>query len=247
MATQICNSQNDFSKKGIKRINYTESYTQLLSDGKQHISIIETLDTVYDEDGQKLSSLRTIYDKSLPKSKNQTTFYYNNSNLIAYSISHIDNDSIQIKTQYYYNNELLVKKQFDYIRNEKETKFKETYNYNSKDKLSSSNYIYYEKYIDSDIDDFITYVSLKEKYDRKERTVEMDWTGSDKKYKHNRFEYKWKKRKLLKTEKEFDNNNKLISKSQFEYTFDDKNNWIVKQEIRNNVLYKISYREIEYY
>ncbi len=43
-------------------------------------------------------------------------------------------------------------------------------------KLTSSNYIYYEKHTDSDIDTYITYIQLTEKYDHKERTIEMAYS-----------------------------------------------------------------------
>ncbi|MBC3847391.1 hypothetical protein H8K90_13420 [Winogradskyella echinorum] len=247
ISIQLCHSQSEFSKKGIKRINITETYRQLLNDSTYHNSITETNETFYDIHGKKLRSIRTIYNNSIPKSKNETKFYYNNNNQIIYSNSYLERDSINIKTHYEYRNELLFKIHFNYIRNEKEYKFEELYYYDSNNKLISSNYFYYEKYLDAIKDDYSTYINLKEKYDKKERTIEMDWTKSDIKYKHNRFTYKWRKSKLLKLEKEFDKNDKLISITRFKYILDKKNNWIVKKEIKNKALNKITYREIEYY
>ncbi|MFP4847081.1 hypothetical protein [Winogradskyella sp. PE311] len=246
-AIQISNSQNDSSKKGIKRILYTETNRQLLDNGEHYNYITETNETLYDKKGLKQKSVRIIYNNSLPKNKKETTYHYNEKDQIIFSSSFIDKDSTQIKTNYVYHDDLLIKIHFNYIKNETEFKFEETYNYNIENKLVSSNYIYYEKYIDSDFDDYITFLILKEKYDKKERTIEMDWTGSNERYKHNKFIYKWRKNKLLANEKEFDKNNKLIRKKRFKYALDNKENWIVKKEIENKIINKITYREIDYY
>ncbi|WP_340155814.1 hypothetical protein [uncultured Winogradskyella sp.] len=247
ISIQYCFSQNKQSKNGIKRILLTEMTRELYSDGNYYTSLTETNETFYDKKGKKLKTVRITYEKSKPKSKNTTTYHYNSNKKVDYSISFLDEDSVSFKTYYSYRDNLLVKRYFNYIKNQKESKFEEVYNYNKNHKLISSNYVYYEKYIDSNLDDYITFFKLNEKYDKKERTIEMDYSESDSIYKHNRFIYKWKRNGVLSFNKEYDVNNKLISKTHFNYLFNDRNHWTVKKAFKNKSLHKTSYREIEYY
>jgi len=246
VSVQYCYSQNNQSKKGIKSINTTETFRQLYGDGQYYTSTIETNETLYNEKGEELKNIRITFYNSKPKNKNTTTYHYKN-NKIDFAITQINDDSITFKTYYDYTDNLLIKIHFNYIRDEKELNFEETYNYNNHKQLTSSNYIYYEKHTDSDIDTYTTYIQLKEKYDYKERTIEMDYSESDSIYEHNKFSYKWKKDGTLSNKKEFDKNDKLISKTRFKYLFNDKNLWITRKAFRNKSLYKITYREIDYF
>lgn len=246
ISTEYCHSQNGQSKKGIKSINTTELFRQLYSDGKYYTSTIETNKTLYNEKGEKIKNIRITFENSEPKSKNTTT-YYHKDNKIDFAISNINDDSISFKTYYNYNDSLLIKIHFNYIKDEKELSFEETYNYDNHYKLTSSNYVYYEKYIDSDTDNYITYLKLKEKYDSKERTTEMDYSESDSIFEHNKFSYKWKKDGTLLNKKEFDKKDKLINKTRYKYIFNEKNFWIVRKSFMNKSLHKIIYREFEYF
>lgn len=246
LSISCCFTQNKNNKQLIKKVTSTETIRQLYTDGTYHNKTIETNETSYCQDGLILENVRTLYKDSKPQNKNTTTYFYNEENKIKHTVSVIGNDSTTFKTYYYYKNNLLVEKSFKYIKDEKVYSFKEVYNHTNK-RLTSSNYKYFEKYIDSDNQSFITKYEVREKYDKKERTIEIDFTESDSIYEHNILRYKWKKNNLLSQKKEFNKKGKLLSKTTFKYKFDLNKNWIIKSEYKDKKLYKLTYRTIEYY
>ncbi|MEP1490412.1 MAG: hypothetical protein ABJK28_18475 [Algibacter sp.] len=111
--------------------------------------------------------------------------------------------------------------------------------------LIKSNYIYFEKHIDSDykLRNLVTEFT----YDKNERVIESNWLKSDSTYKYNKIIHlRNRKGKLLK-EKEYNKNNELIKKRSFKYSYDDNSNWILEKVYENKICIKTTIREIEYY
>ena len=134
---------------------------------------------------------------------------------------------------------------YQFIANEKDYKFEEFYFYDEKGKLTKSNYSYYEKYIDSDIN--ILSLNVSRKYNKDEKIIEMDWTKSDSTYRFNRYAYKWNKKGRVTKEKEYNKEGRLLKTTSYEYVYDDKGSWIIRKLLVNKSAVETTYREIEYY
>lgn len=240
-----CFSQNNSSNSKIKKIIETQTYEVTSSDNKRYVYTSEINEYNYNIKGQEISNLAKTYYNKKPYRTTQTNYFYNKEDQIDYTDNFNLKDSIRYKVNYFYTSNKLVKKSAYYIINEKEINYNEKYSYDKDGKLTKSNYLYLEKYLDSyigqrDLNALFT-------YNKKEQLIESDWTKSDSSYKYNRIVHFRNRKGRITKEKEYDKNGNLIKTNIYKYIFDSKNNWTILKCYEKKSLVKSIYREIEYF
>ena len=238
-------SQNNSSKLKIKKTLETETYGVWDSNGKKYVYVSETNEYHYNIEELEIFHIRTTYHNKTPYRTTQTTFFYNTKNKISYTSTFILEDSICYKTTYNYLNNRLDKISALFSINNKQSKYKEHYFYDTKGKLVKRNYLYSEKYPDTNIGQRDLVAEFT--YNKKEQIIESDWTKSDSSYKFNRIVHIRNHKGIRTKEKEYDKNNHLIKTTHFKYVYDKNNNWVIRKEYEKKLLVRSTHRDIEYF
>ena len=115
---------------------------------------------------------------------NTSDYNYNKQGLMEYTDDVLfHNDTIQFKQYYTYNSDKLTKIEYHYTLNEKNSHLLITYFYDKKGRIRKSNYLYSEKYVDSN--ENFRYLNTDYYFDKKERLIRSDWRKSDDSYKNS--------------------------------------------------------------
>lgn len=236
--------QLNFSEAIFKKIETIETSRQKLNDSTNELYITEKNIDKYNKESKITENLRTTYYLGEIYESSKTVYYHDN-NKIIYSTRSITKDSLSHKTNYYYEKNLLKKKWFHFKHNNITYTYTEEYFYNSKLKLKEKYYSYTETHIDTEKKK----IDLKAKftYNKNEHVIISDWTKSKGTYRNKKIIHIRNKRGLILKEKEFDENGKLLKIIRFNYTFDEKGNWISKQNFEDKTVTNTTYRQIEYY
>lgn len=189
-------AQINLSSSIFKKIETTKVFRQKLNKGINKLTISEKNVDKYDTDGKRVENTRTTYYSGKPYESSKTLSYYDDTNKLAYSITHIINDSITYKTHYYYKNNLLMKEQFQYENGHYAGNFSENFFYDKNSKLEKSIYQYLETHIENN--SIKMQLKLKSTYDKNGLDIISDWTASDSTYKYNKIFHFRDKRGLIK-------------------------------------------------
>lgn len=229
------------SIKNIQEIKIDKVYD---SEGVIYNFTSETTKYEYNLKGKIRKEIRKINYDNQPYKTIITNYYQNKSNVTYKESSFIIEDSTSYKTFYTFENENLIQKKATYYVDSKKVDYLQNYYY-KKNKIKKSTYTYLEQEVDLN---YPTRNLVAEfYYNKKGKTIESNWLKSDSTYKYNRILHKRNGKGNIVSEKEYNKNGKLVTKTKYTYKLDSHKNWIEKNTFKNKILVQTTYRKITYY
>lgn len=238
-----CCNQPELLNNGLtKKVNkITEYVIEIKYDSidKSNQDTIVITERYYNNNDQIMNSLRKTQFDNL-----EINFVYDNFNKIEKEIVKMLYDSSVSIVDYIYKDSLLYQTKAESKNVEFQYSLTGNYKYHSNKKLKEISIS--QIYIDLELEDTTLNSIELYKYNMKGVLLENEIDDTKNQTENKKFRYKYKCNGMLAETKEYNQNDSLISTTNYKYESDEFGNWITRKSIENGKTSFIKTRNIEY-